>query len=376
MLEELHETHPGVSKMKALARSYVWWPHMDKEIEEVVRTCENCQANCPSPPVAQLHPWEWPEQPWSRIHLDFAGPFMNHMFLVLVDAHSKWLDVQVMQSITTAKTIDKLNKIFSTHGLPQKIVTDNRPSFTSDEFKRYMQANGIKHITSAPYHPATNGLAERAVQTMKQGIRQMQNGSIEEKLAKFLFKYRITPHSTTGVSPSELLMGRRIRSRLDLLLPDLTSVVQDKQLKQKQAHDKKKPDRNFIIGDTVFAEDFTASSEKWLPGVVQKVTGPLSYQIELSNGQIVRRYVDSIRARVVSNDQAEVDNSETTTGNFEWELTPDLSTENPETVSNSSTPDTESSIVQPDSEPTSEPPVRRSTRNRQPPSRFELEYYS
>ena len=261
--------------MKALARSYVWWPHMDKEIEEVVRTCENCQANCPSPPVAQLHPWEWPEQPWSRIHLDFAGPFMNHMFLVLVDAYSKWLDVQVMQSITTAKTIDKLNKIFSTHGLPQKIVTDNGPSFTSDEFKRYMQANGIKHITSAPYHPATNGLAERAVQTMKQGIRQMLNGSIEEKLAKFLFKYRITPHSTTGVSPSELLMGRRIRSRLDLLLPDLTSVVQDKQLKQKQAHDKKKPDRNFIIGDTVFAEDFTASSEKWLPGVVQKVTGPV-----------------------------------------------------------------------------------------------------
>ena len=168
-------------------------------------------------------------------------------------------------------------------------------------------------------------------------------------------------------------MGRRIRSRLDLLLPDLTSVVQDKQLKQKQAHDKKKPDRNFIIGDTVFAEDFTASSEKWLPGVVQKVTGPLSYQIELSNGQIVRRHIDSIRARVVSNDQAEVDdNSETTAGNFEWELTPDLSTENPETVSNSSTPDTESSIVQPDSEP----PVRRSTRNRQPPSRFELEYYS
>ena len=79
------------------------------------------------------------------------------------------------------------------------------------------------------------------------------------------------------MSPSELLMGRRIRSRLDLLLPDLTSVVQDKQLKQKQVHDKKKPDRNFIIGDTVFAEDFTASSEKWLPGVVQKVTGPLSY---------------------------------------------------------------------------------------------------
>ena len=118
---------------------------------------------------------------------------MNHMFLVLVDAYSKWLDVKVMQSIITAKTIDKLNKIFSTHGLPQKIVTDNGPSFTSEEFKRYMQANGIKHITSAPYHPATDGLAEGSPNNETRDS-QMQSGSIQEKLARFLFKYRITHH--------------------------------------------------------------------------------------------------------------------------------------------------------------------------------------
>ncbi len=86
--EELHETHFGVSKMKALARSYIWWPQMDAEIEETVKTCSDSQATRSSPPVAPLHPWEWPAQPWSRIHIDFAGPFKGHMFLVLVDAHS------------------------------------------------------------------------------------------------------------------------------------------------------------------------------------------------------------------------------------------------------------------------------------------------
>ena len=213
VLEELHETHTGVSKMKALARSYVWWPGMDAEIEEVVRNCSSCQITGPSPPVAQLHPWEWLSQPWSRLHIDFAGPFMGHMYLITVDSHSKWLDVQIMQSISTSKTVEKLRFVFATHGLPRTIVSDNGPSFTSDEFKKFMQANGIRHITSAPYHPSTNGLAERAVQTVKQGLKQINGNSVEEKLSKFLLKYRITPHTTTGIPPSELLMGRPLRSR-------------------------------------------------------------------------------------------------------------------------------------------------------------------
>ena len=99
--------HSGVSKMKALARSYVWWPGMDAEIEEVVRNCSSNQLAGPSPPVAQLHPWEWPSQPWSRLHIDIAEPFIGHMYLIIVNSHSKWLDVQIMQSIFTSKTVEK-----------------------------------------------------------------------------------------------------------------------------------------------------------------------------------------------------------------------------------------------------------------------------
>ena len=170
VLRELHETHPGANRMKSLARSYIWWPQMDSQIEQTAKSCSTCQETRPSPPAAPLHPWEWPSKPWSRLHLDFAGPHMGHMFLVIVDAHSKWMDVQLMSSITTAKTVEKLLNVFATHGLPQMIVTDNGPSFTSSEFKDFMSRNGIKHTTSSPYHPSSNGLAERAVQSFKRAL--------------------------------------------------------------------------------------------------------------------------------------------------------------------------------------------------------------
>ena len=89
VLQELHEGHLGMTKMKALARMYVWWPGIDRDIEDSVRTCSQCQANQSLPPVAPLHPWGWPMCPWTRLHMDYAGPLHGHMILVVIDAHSK-----------------------------------------------------------------------------------------------------------------------------------------------------------------------------------------------------------------------------------------------------------------------------------------------
>ena len=183
---------------------------------------------------------------------------------MVVDSQSKWLDIQIMQSLTTEKTIEKLQSIFSTHGVPKQIVTDNDTSFTSEKFKQFITRNGIKQTFSAPYHPSTNGLIERAVPTFKQDLREMSQGTVRERLIAFLFKYRITPHSTTGIPPAELLMGRRLRSRLDLLQPNLTSKIQQSQMTQKQNHDIKKPYRQFVEGDLVYAENFsTNNNNKW-----------------------------------------------------------------------------------------------------------------
>ncbi|KAK3747907.1 hypothetical protein QZH41_010210, partial [Actinostola sp. cb2023] len=92
---------------------------------------------------------------------------MGKMFLLIIDAHSKWLDIHIVNSATTESTVEKLRMTFSTHGLPEMIVSDNGSVFTSEEFKIFTKRNGIKHVTSSPYHPATNGLVERAVQTFK-----------------------------------------------------------------------------------------------------------------------------------------------------------------------------------------------------------------
>ena len=93
VLEELHQCLPGVNRMKALARSYVWWPGLDKDIEKMVLHCPTCQSNHRSPSKASLHPWEWLKDPWRRLHIDYAGPYKNRMFLVVIDAHFKWLEV-------------------------------------------------------------------------------------------------------------------------------------------------------------------------------------------------------------------------------------------------------------------------------------------
>ena len=293
---------------------------------------------------------------------------MGHMYLILVDSHSKWLDVQVMQSITTAKTIAKLRSIFATHGLPKTIVSNNGPSFTSEEFKTFLKANGIRHIKSAPYHPSTNGLAERAVQTVKQGLKQMQGAAVEEKLSRFLHKYRITPHSTTGIAPSELLMGRRLRSRLDLLHPDLPDRVEGKQWKQKMAHDTSHADRKFGEGDEVYVEDFSASAEKWVPGIVSKVTGPLSYHVQLTDGRIIRRHIDSVRHRVNNGNDPAVQDSEQTLQDFG--VASESAQEAGEPVDDDPPSSEEPQAATSGSTTPATSTVRRSNRNRLPPTYY------
>ena len=145
------------------------------------------------------------------------------------------------------------------------IVTDNGTGFVSQEFKVFLEKNGIRHVTSAPCHRSSNGLAERAVQVVKKGLKKVSKGSFKECLAKVLLSYRITPHTATGVLPSELLLGRRPRTVLDLLKPHTADRVEAKQQKQKQHHDLREMDRKFKIGDKIYYYNHGVRN-KWLPG--------------------------------------------------------------------------------------------------------------
>ena len=294
ILDQLHDTHPGVSKMKSLARSFVWWPGLDKQIENCVQQCCTCQESRHVPAKAPIHPWEWPHKPWSRIHIAHAGPFLGHLYLILIDAHSKWIEVHIVSSTSSDVTIKKLAEIFSVHGIPEQIVSDNGTAFTSQEFKSFVEAQGIVHTLTSPYHLASNGCAERAVQTFKNGITKLE-GTIQSRINRFLFIYRIRPQATTGVSPAELLMGRRLRCKLSLVHPDLSKRVTDQQAKM-NANSKTRSLRTFQEGERVYAKNFYGPG-KWIPAVVSGKIGWMSYRLTLTDGRVIRRHIDHLRPR-------------------------------------------------------------------------------
>ena len=160
----------------------------------------------------------------------------------------------------------------------------------------FCKANGIHHIRSAPRHPSTNGLAEGAVQVFKSCVKKMD----EKLITRFLALYRITPQTTTGRTPAELLMSRLLKTHLDLLQGNLESCVHRKQDNQKK-YDNASQLRVFENGDLVFTHSAPVGSRKitWIPGVVQRVTGPLSYELEIEGQGIVKRHVDQSISGIV-----------------------------------------------------------------------------
>ena len=225
ILNELHFTHPGIIKMKLLARSYVWWPILDSSIENLVRSCTDCAALHSLPPKAPLHSWPWANHPMQRLHIDYAD-IKGHQVLVIIDVHSKWIEAIPMHSATADTTVNALRKFFSSFGLPEEIVSDNGTQFTAHQFQTFCERNGIKHSKTPPYtyHPASNGAAERAVAVVKHAVKKMGTAiPLSIRIARFLLVYHTTPHATTEMRPDELFLRRRLRSRLTLIQPSLSA---------------------------------------------------------------------------------------------------------------------------------------------------------
>ena len=163
---------------------------------------------------------------------------------------SGWKLFVATPSATSAVVVDELRTLFAQFGLRETIVADNGPCSVGTEFEGFLTRNGFKHLTSAPYHPASNDLklAERAVQLVKKALKKTKSGNVKNRLARVLFSYRLTPQSTTGVSLSELLLGQRPRSRLNLLKPHTAEQVEKKQREQKKQHDARSRRRNLKVG--------------------------------------------------------------------------------------------------------------------------------
>ncbi|KAL3218077.1 hypothetical protein MRX96_006057 [Rhipicephalus microplus] len=188
--------------------------------------------------------------------------------------------------------ISALRKLFATHGLPDPIVSDNGAQFKSTEFREFLDSNLIRQVTSAPFHPSTNGQAERMVRTTKEGLSRIIQGNWARRLADFTLQQHVTPHTTTGRSPAELLMGRKLSTMLDRLHPDRAPE------KSTRLADSPSKPRTFQPEDPVFARNY-AQGPLWIPAVISRATGPISYEVTAPDDRVLRRHMDQLRRRTV-----------------------------------------------------------------------------
>ena len=197
--------------------------------------------------------------------------------------------------------MEALRSLLSRYGLPEQLVSTNRPQFTCSEFIHFMWANRIKHIRSAPYHPSSNGQVERFVQTLKRSLRASEGDSrsLPHRLAEFLLNYRTTPQATTGCSPGELFLKRPLGTNFDLLRRSTRNLVEVKQAEQKQYHDRRTKLRCLFPGSPVMVTNYQGDT-RWIPGAIVRKLGPVTYSVDVGNGRIVKRHVDQLRQRDVS----------------------------------------------------------------------------
>ncbi|XP_035900492.1 uncharacterized protein K02A2.6-like [Anopheles stephensi] len=299
VLKLLHRGHPGVTRMKALARGYVYWPKMDSEIEDVVKTCQPCASAAKSP--EHCAPVDWPKStaPWQRIHIDYAGPIEGEYYFLAVDSYSKWPEIIPTKHTTAQVTVKILRGLCARFGMPETIVSDNGTQFTSSEFGDFCIQNGIHHVRTAPYHPQSNGQAERFVDTFKRAVKKIRegNGGMHEALDEFLLAYRTTPNKTLEQkSPGEMMLNRKVRTALELLRPSSRNFARQPAVNDTIAG------RNFCVNDKVYVKRYHRNGWEWVSGVVTDRLGSVMYMIDIC-GRSLRYHVNQLRIRHAADDR-------------------------------------------------------------------------
>ena len=213
-----HASHQGIVKTKQLIREKVWFPGIDKQVEQSVKSCIPCLSSNPSPIQREpLSMTPLPPGPWTEVAVDFAGPFPSGDYLmVVVDEYSRYPEVEVISSLSARTVIPHLDTIFARHGIPQTVKTDNGPPFNGQEFKTFSKELSFCHRKVTPLWPEANGEAERFIQTLNKHVRTAtaENVNWKTHLPQFLRLYRATPHSSTKISPFEALNNRKMRCGL------------------------------------------------------------------------------------------------------------------------------------------------------------------
>ena len=290
MIALAHKPHFGIEKTTNRLRQIFYWSSLSSDVVDFIAHCETCQKFSRSNTKEPLIPHEIPPLPFEKIGIDIFQ-YKGKDFLALVDYYSKWLEIVPLVNKTAKEVKERLKVIFSTHGIPQKVVCDNMP-FSSYEFKEFARQWSFEIVNSSPIYPKSNGMAEKAVGIAKALLKKSE----EEKtsIAEAMLEYRNLPISGMNVSPSQLLMSRKTRTLLPIvksqLKPEVCNVeklLKLRQEKQKVFYDRSAKSREcFQRGQNVRYQN----KGIWEPATITKVDkNPRSYTIVNQKGNEIRR---------------------------------------------------------------------------------------
>lgn len=300
ILAKLHTPHLGIEKSKLLAKETIYWPTINKDIEKLTKSCQQCQAHKPAQQAEPLHQHEIPARAWANIAVDLFEQ-SHKQYLLIVDYYSKFPVVRKLPTpAPSSAVIDTLKMLFSEMGIPDKVVSDNGPHFASEKFRNFANEWNFAHVTSSPRRPQGNGLVERHVQTVKKILTKATETGTDPYLA--LLYWRTVPISNKLPSPAELLMQRRLQSTLPSLIcnsiPDKDSVREELEIRQKQqkeSYDKKARPNDLPILQPRQQVRVEQPSGRWDPATVVATHSHRSYLVQDPNGNITRRNRQNIR---------------------------------------------------------------------------------
>ena len=205
-LKKIHEGHQGIQRCRIRARNSVWWPEMSQQIQEFVKKC----AICAKESRANLQPMiatQLPDYPWQRVGTDLFQ-LKGSTYIIVIDYFSRYPEVIKLKGTTSGRVIEALKAVFSRHGIPETVVSDNGPQYSSQEFTDFARQYDFCHLTSSPLYPQSNGQAERGVQTVKGLLKEVDDPYMA------LLNYMTTPFPWCNLSPAELSIGRQLRFNL------------------------------------------------------------------------------------------------------------------------------------------------------------------
>ena len=290
-LGKIHQGHQGIERCQLRAKSAVWWPGITSQVKQMVQNCLVCAQNSHRR-KAPLLTTPLPQYPWQTVASDLFELRGTH-YLVVVDYFSRYPEIMKLTSTTSTSVISALKSVFARHGIPDVVRSDNGPQYSSGEFAAFAESYRFRHCTSSPHFPQSNGQAERMVQTAK----RLLTSSNDPFLA--LMSYRATPLPWCGFSPSELSMGRRIRTTVPQTtkyltpdwhyLPEFRRKNTEFKSKQKANYDS----RHGVKESPTIPDDtevwITTGSEPVRGTVTARAEQPRSYQVETPTGGNVRR---------------------------------------------------------------------------------------